>query len=62
MERYSLKCDVFSFAMVAHEIFEGALRSRPEDLARAAAGPEAKRPDNDYLDRRVQAVHICRRL
>lgn len=45
-ERYSCKCDVYAFAFICYELFEGIYRTeQPVDHARAAAGPTNFRPE-----------------
>ena len=44
-ELYGLKCDVYSFAMIAYEVFEGMMLLRdPVAWAHDAAGPDETRP------------------
>ena len=44
-ELYGLKCDVYSFAMIAYEVFEGIMLMRdPVSWAHSAAGPDETRP------------------
>lgn len=50
-EPYSMKVDVYSFAMVIYEIFEGFLNLKdPAAFAKKAAGGLAERPDCHNLD------------
>ena len=45
-ERYSCKCDVYAFAFICFELFEGIYRTeQPIEHARAAAGPNNFRPE-----------------
>lgn len=49
-ERYSLKCDVYSFAILAYEIFEGIILAQNAAMfAAGAAGPQHKRPECAFL-------------
>lgn len=49
-ERYSMKCDVYSFAIVLYEIFEGIIVAQnAAAFAAGAAGPQHKRPECVYL-------------
>ena len=44
-ELYGLKCDVYSFAMIAYEVFEGIMLLRdPVSWAHGASGPDETRP------------------
>jgi len=44
-ELYGLKCDVYSFAMIAYEVFEGIMLMRdPVSWAHGASGPDEMRP------------------
>lgn len=44
-ELYGLKCDVYSFAMIAYEVFEGIMLMRdPVSWAHGASGPDETRP------------------
>ncbi len=49
-ERYSCKCDVYAFAFICFELFEGLYRTEdPTAHAKAAAGPAAFRPPLSLL-------------
>lgn len=49
-ERYSMKCDVFSFAMVTFELFEGLIASKdPQRFAQMAAKAPHVRPECEML-------------